>query len=228
MKDNTTDTFEITDNTLQNTNKAGNFFLDETSGNFDTIASVQGNIRHINDYDYNILKEDAYKDISDDTLKLEYKITKTEEDIKHLESQISAAKEINDIKRENELKNKLELLKRDYDSLINLYNEKAVSAKITDSISGIYKKIVGTKISAAGNFLEKLYEKILLKLPKKFVHIIKIKQSLNALRNINNSVNGLVSMTIPYGENVDKYNSLSQYIIKANSIHAEISKYIKS
>ena len=38
-------------------------------------------VRRLNDYDYNILREDAYKDVSDELFKLEYKISRLEEEL---------------------------------------------------------------------------------------------------------------------------------------------------
>ena len=69
-------------------NKGNNFFADSVSDNFfeeNHFAFDSFNHEHprrLNDYDYNILKEDAYKEVSDELFKLEYKISKIEEELK--------------------------------------------------------------------------------------------------------------------------------------------------
>ena len=63
-------------------------------------------------------------------------------------------------------------------------------------------------------------------MPQKVSSMLKIKKSLSMLEGINKSVDKLVTMTVPYGENINKYRELSKYIIKANEIQAEISKHI--
>ena len=64
-------------------------------------------------------------------------------------------------------------------------------------------------------------------MPRQFVSLVELKKSLDKLENINKSVDELIAMNIPYGENNDKYRQLSSYIIKANSIQSEIVKNMK-
>ena len=53
------------------------------------------------------------------------------------------------------------------------------------------------------------------------------KDSLKRLKSISKSVDELMTMETPYGEASAKYEQLSKYIARANSIQAEISKFIK-
>lgn len=205
---------------------AKHYFADDENP-FMNIPDKQESSRRLNDYDFNILKDGAYKDIADDIFKLEYKISLTEDKIKNIESQINAAEEINDIDRSSTLKQKLTTLKEEYQSLLAIYNEKALSAKITDSFSNVIKKIMGNGFYLIKSNLSGIYELFMSKMPKCITSVFKVRKSLYVLENINKSVDELVTMTIPYGENVDKYKQLSKYIQKANSIQAEISGYLK-
>ena len=47
------------------------------------------------------------------------------------------------------------------------------------------------------------------------------------LENINKNVNDLVSRYAPFGEELDKYDKLSKYILKANTIQSNIEKGMK-
>ena len=205
--------------------KGMNFFLSEGAP---LLKSSTEPIRRLNDYDFNLLKEDAYKDVSDDIFKLEYKISKTAEEIKMVETQIETADEIKDSVLIKELKARLITLREDYETLIGMYNEKSVSAKITIGLSSIFEGKFKSGIDCIKEIISKTSEGLVSKLPKSITSVFELKKSLNTLENINKSVDELIKMKIPYGEQRDKYETLSKYIIiKANSIHCEISKNIK-
>ena len=225
MKQRDSDIFEMSKR-IPNPDSIQDFFTEDENP-FMNSPAKQENMRRLNDYDFNILKDGAYKDIADDVFKLEYKISRTEEEIKNIEAQISAAEEINDIDRITSLSNKLYAIKDDYKTLLAIYNDKTISAKITDSFSNFVEKTVGINFSGIKSNISDLCDSILAKMPKGISSIFKIKKSLSVLENINKSVDELVTMTIPYGENIDKYHQLSKYILKANSIQSEIAGYLK-
>lgn len=210
----------------ENLNSSNNFFMKDAE-DFVTSTIQNETSGKLNDYDFNLLKENAYKDIGDDLLKLEYKISKTEDEIKKLDLQIQAANDIDDFAEVEKLRARKVSMTEEYEALIAIYDNKSLSAKITNSITDFYDKTVGKKLNAIENSIAKISEKFIDKLPKRFATIITIKKSLEKLENINKSVDDLVTMNIPYGENRDKYRQLSGYIIKANSIQSEISKLIK-
>ena len=132
-----------------------------------------------------ILKEDAYKDISDDLFKLEYKISKTENEIKSLNTQLQAAIDINDTGLVAELEERVKLAKEDYESLVAIYNDKSLSARVSGSISNLFSEQIKTKYSYLRIKLNEISQKYICKLPKPILSIIELKQSLNKLENIN-------------------------------------------
>ena len=223
MENKDTDIFEST----QSSRKSENFrdFLSENDNPFVNFSKKE-NLRHLNDYDSNIMKDGAYKDISDDIFRLEYKISRAEKEISGIEAQISAATEINDSHAINKLQQKLSLTKAEYQELLLIYNDKNLSTKITGSFLNIIKSTTGKNIIELKSGFTDICNKIASKLPERLTSVFKIKKSLNILENINKSVDELVTMTVPYGENTDRYQQLSKYIIKANSIQAEISNYL--
>lgn len=225
MKKNESDTFEgLSQNIFQSNN---NFFLKDEVDFVQDSRIVSEPTRRLNDYDFNLLKEDAYKDVSDDLFKLEYKISKTEDELKSLDSQIQLAREICDYNHIEELITRKQILEEDYEALVAIYNDKSFSAKVSDKILNLF----GTKLKNEWiNFNKKftnVSESILSKMPKQFSSVIELRKSLAKLENLNKSVDELMSLNIPYGENINKYDQLSKYIIKANSIQSEISRYIK-
>lgn len=217
--------FEKASNTASYSNEA-NFFLSEngaTSFRYDKFEQI----RRLNDYDFNLLKEDAYKDIKDDLFKLEYKISKLEEELKLTDAQLQAARDISDYNLINELVSRKQVLTEDLEALIAIYNDKSISAKISDSISSLFSDKIKNKFSKIKSGFSGVSEIILSKLPKQFSSVLELKKSLSKLENINRSVDELMSFNAPYGENVDKYEQLSKYIIRANAIQSQISHYIK-
>ena len=127
----------------------------------------------------------------------------------------------------DELINRKAVLEEEYESLIVMYNDKSLSAKISGSLSNIFGERIKSVMQNLKESMSYFSESILEKLPKKFSSVVELKRSLTKLENINKSVDELVNLNIPYGENVNKYEQLSKYIIKANNIQNELAEYIK-
>ena len=183
--------------------------------------------RRLNDYDSNLLEEDAYKDIKDDMFKLEYKISKLENEIQLLDSQLQAARDINDYNLVEELVLRKKTLSNELKSYMSIYNNKSLSTKISGNISSFFGAHIKSKFNQLKSNLNTFSEIILGKMPKALLSLLELKDSLTKLKNINRSVDELMTINSPYGENSEKYEQLSKYIIKANSIQAKISKKIK-
>lgn len=197
-----------------------NFFL----GNND-VDNAGGSepVRRLNDYDYNILKEDAYKDISNELFKLEYKISKIEAELQSLDSQIQSARDISDYDTIEVLSNRKRVLQNDLDGLVEIYNDKSLSAKISGGIFNTFK----SKFNGLNKAFNSFKDTIISNLPGKFSTVVELRQSLNKLESINKNVDELMTMRTPYGEAGDKYEQLSKYIARANMIQAQISRSLK-
>ena len=159
--------------------------------------------------------------------KLEYKIARTEEEIKSFDAQIQAAREIGDYGLIIDLSNRKTTLEEDYEALVAIYNEKSLSARISDKLLSFFGSKLRNDFKTLQAKASSITEGLISKMPKQFSSVIELKKSLAKLENLNKSVDELVSLNIPYGENINKYEQLSKYIIKANSIQAEISKHLK-
>ena len=180
--------------------------------------------KHLNDYDFNILKNDAYKDLEDDLFKIEYRISVLENDLSSLDTQIQAAIDINDIETAKVLNQRKVVLNEDLKTLMEIYNDTSLSAKISGGFASKFKNNFLNMKKQINN----LTDALISKLPGKLSAFSDLKSSLAKLENINKSVDDLISRQIPYGEELDKYEQLSKYIIKANSIQSEIHKFWRS
>ena len=175
--------------TNKNTNQ--NLFADDDSDNFFLQAdggvariSQPEPIRHLNDYDSNILQEGAYREVSDEVLKFEYKISRAESEIKELEKQIVLAKEIKDIDLVDSLQIKKLQWEHDLKDLMAEYKNISISAKISGGLAGKFKNKLDNTRKTLGFF----GEAILSKIPGKLSSIFEIRNSLTKLENINKSV----------------------------------------
>ncbi len=233
MQNNQSDRFEQMKNSPLQKDKMANELSSESNFFITSKTTTpinftkQEQARRLNDYDSNLLEEDAYKDINDDLFKLEYKISRYEEDLKTIESQIQAARDISDYNLVNELVLRKTTLLAELEFLLAEYNEKSFSTKISGGLSNLFGDKLKNKIDALKSNMENFTNVLLSKLPKQFSSAIELKKSLSKLENINRSVDELMSLNAPYGENIDKYEQLSKYIIKANAIQSKISRHIK-
>ena len=206
---------------IKNIEDENNFFLQSDVISVGMSASEP--IRHLNDYDSNILKEGAYRDVKDDVFKLEYKITRLEEELKSIDNKIQLALEVYDNAEADSLKSKRLQLQNDLTALLESYKEASISAKISGDITSKIRD----RFIKVQDMLVSVSEAFISKLPGKLSSFIEIKNSLVKLENINKSVDELMTRSYPYGESTDKYEQLSKYIARANAIQTEISKFIK-
>ena len=202
-----------------------NFFLQPED--IHSFAKQTEPQRRLNDYDYNILKEDAYKDVTDEIFKLEYKISKTEEELKDIDNQIRMAKDVRDFNKVEQLFNRKKKLQEDLDGIIEIYNDTSLSAKISGGITNLLSPKVKEQFGGIRKLFGMFSDAIIAKLPKKFSSVLELRKSLAKLENINKSVDELMTMQTPYGEAGDKYRKLSKYITRANTIQAEIAKTLR-
>lgn len=182
-------------------------------------AKEQNQGKRLNDLDFNILKEDAYKKINNDRFKLEYQISKSEEDIREVEKQLQAAKDINDFKLAQTLLDRKLQLEFEMKELVEQYKSSNIPDRINQNSVGQLNAIKNTILNLKGIFTSKL--------PTRISSLIELKNSLSKLENISKSVDELMTMQVPYGEASDRYEQLSKYIVKANAIQSSIAKHLK-
>ena len=213
-----------------NKNDNMNLFADEDKTNFFLQAdggiihmSQPEPIRHLNDYDSNILQEGAYREVSDEVLKLEYKISKAEKEINELAKQIQLATDIED----KELVTHLNIKKLQWEKDLKILTEEYKNISISAKISSGFTSKIKDKIDNTKKMIGFWGEILLSKFSGKWSSFLEIRDSLSTLESINKSVDELIAVQFPYGEAGDKYEKLSKYIARANSIQSEISKFMK-
>ena len=181
-------------------------------------------VNRLNGLDSTLLEKEAYRDIDDDAFKIEYKIEQLESEIKILDKQISSAEAINDTEKIDMLKMKKHSVEYQLNDLYKIYNGADITRKLTGNITSLMKPKKNVFSEFKQNVSNFINNKILAKISRRFNSGRDLKTALNKLQNINQNVDELVSLQAPYGEKEEKYDRLTRYLTKANTIQYQISK----
>lgn len=206
-----------------------NFFATSKNSNSSQQPAGQNHPTSIrlNDYDSNILENNAYQNLEDDMLKIEHKIEIIENSIAKINSEIEAFEEFGDIFQVNQLKIRKQALEKELKESNKKYSELGLSAKISGQIASVVNFTSNKKTNTLSKTKDFISRKILAKISKKFNDNQKMKDALDTLFNINSNVDELITMQTPYGETIGRYEKLTAYLNKANVIHSQIAKNIK-
>lgn len=210
-------------------NSAGeNFFASNNNlQNDENKKQQQPTFGRINDYDSSILENNAYQVLPDEMLKIEHRMGILEKTLEKLNGQASVLGSFGDNLeiRENEARKKV--IEAELADLKKKYGELGFGAKISGGIASVIGFTSGkgdSLLTKAKNFWSK---HVMSKVSKEFSQNNEMKTALEKLSNINSNVDELITMHVPYGETVDRYEKLTSYLNKANVIHSQISKNLK-
>lgn len=180
----------------------------------------------IDGFDSAMLEERAYLKLDDEMLKLEYRINRLEEDLMIIDEEIAAALNIEDQSRLAFLKTKKETIEKEIETLNDKYYDIGAMSKFTTIVSAMFRR----RFKKEKNLFKKInyfFSKYVLSVfSKRLNFTFNLRESLSKLADINRSVDELISLRIPFGGLTGRYEKLTNYIIKANDIHAKISKNV--
>lgn len=179
----------------------------------------------INDYDSNLIQNNAYQEMPDEIFRLEHKITTLEQLLSKINTEIETLENLGyDIQIYN-LKDRKQRIERELIELNEQYSQLGLSAKISGQIAAAVN--VSNKKMNIFLRIKKLFsKKVLSKFSKKFYYNQRITEALSNLSDINSSVDDLINMQAPYGENITRYEKLTAYLNKANIIHSQINQNV--
>ena len=177
--------------------------------------------KRLNDYDLNILNDNSFKDLDDKTLKLECLIAEKEEALDALNSKIKGAELLGKLLDVMDLKIRAKYIENELVQLREEYSKRNITEKLTDVITPKKKKVKLSPIHRLARFVSR---KIIARMSKKVQSILDMSDSLETLTSINENVDELIAMKVPYGETKANYEKLTNYLYRANRIHSEINK----
>lgn len=199
------------------------------SNNFETssqpakevkTSSATNPIKRINGYDSAILNKTNIEEPEGEDLSIDYRIKEKESVVKDLDAKIKVADNYGTQNEALSLKAKRQRVLQELDTLRKqqMYGGRVLGEKQAFHQSFKEKMPVIYKIQ------EFISRQILSRVSKKVKSVVTLSDSLEQLSEISRSVDELIDMNVPYGEKVQNYEKLTEYLSQANIIHSKISK----
>lgn len=178
-------------------------------------------IKRLNGYDSAILNKTKYDEAETEDLSLEYRIKEKESIIKDLDSKIKVA---DNYGTQNEALGLKAKKQRITEELNTLRKQQMYGGRVLGEKSQAYHESFKQKMPIIYKIQSFISRQILAKVSKKVNSVVTLSDSLEQLSEISKSVDDLVDMNVPYGEKVQNYEKLTEYLNQANIIHSKISK----
>lgn len=201
------------------------------SGNFTPAESIDHTvskaatnpIKRLNGYDSAILNKTNFEEADVEELSIDYRIKEKESIIKDLDAKIKVADNYGTQNEALGLKAKRQRVLQELDTLRKqqLYGGRVLGEKKPQFHESFKQKM--PVIYKIQSFLSR---QVLARISKKVNSVVTLSDSLEQLSEISRSVDELIDMNVPYGEKVQNYEKLTEYLNQANMIHAKISKSI--
>ena len=177
-------------------------------------------IKRINGYDSAILNKTNIEEPEGEDLSIDYRIKEKESVVKDLDAKIKVSDNYGTQNEALSLKAKRQRVLQELDTLRKqqMYGGRVLGEKQAFHQSFKEKMPVIYKIQ------EFISRQILSRVSKKVKSVVTLSDSLEQLSEISRSVDELIDMNVPYGEKVQNYEKLTEYLSQANMIHSKISK----
>lgn len=202
----------------------GNFFVENVHN------EEQENQQHstmglrINDYDSSILENNAYQLLSDDMFKIEHKMNLLENTLAKINSEIIALQSLGAAIQISELIERKEKIEQELAQLNKIYSELGISTMISGQIASAVNFTAKKRRNLLSKTRTFIAKNILAKISPRISLNQSMREALENLCNINLGVDELINMQIPYGETSKRYEKLTAYLNKANTIHSRIAR----
>lgn len=180
--------------------------------------------KRLNSTDSAMLEESAYIALDNEELKLEKKIESYEKSLREVSEKLVVAETINDEKALKELSSRKKLIERNLESLQIQYKEQTFETGLANTIT----KIMNFPAQVKEQFqksVKSMFRRS--KFLRKYTPIVKgmmVRDTLGKLDKINKSVDELVKMKVPFGEQDERYETLVNHLSRAGALHAQILK----
>lgn len=220
-----------------NNNVTGNIFsrdynfsaVNPFSNNFETSSQpakeiktqpATNPIKRINGYDSAILNKTNIDESEGEDLSIDYRIREKESVVKDLDAKIKVADNYGTQNEALSLKAKRQRVLQELDTLRKqqMYGGRVLGEK--QAFHQSFKE----KMPLIYKIQEFISRQILSRVSKKVKSVVTLSDSLEQLSEISRSVDELIDMNVPYGEKVQNYEKLTEYLSQANMIHSKISK----
>ncbi|MBP3820519.1 hypothetical protein J6G99_02615 [bacterium] len=190
---------------------------------FDFSAQDVNNVpKRLNGYDSTILNKTTFDNSEEKEVSIEYRIKEKEILLNDLNEKIKLA---DNYGTQNEALGLKAKRQRVFEELNNLQRQRANGENflLKNEFSHKSFKEKMPIIYKIQNFISRY---ILAKVSKKVKSVVTLSDSLEQLSDISKNVDELIDMNVPYGEKIQNYEKLTEYLSRANAIHSKIVKSI--
>lgn len=224
--------------TTQQLSKDISRYHEAIASNNSTVLNSQANLlknaqsevfkKRLNSMDSTMLEEVAYQILDNEELKLEKKIEILEKDLQDINEKLIVAKAIQDNNKFVELTKQKSILKHNIEALKKEYKQASSDTMITSVVTkalSIPSKLRKKIKKSLMDFLR--HSKVLKKITPLFRALL-VRDTIGKLNKINKSIDELVNMKIPFGEQESRYKTLVKHLSTAGALHAQILKEFNS
>lgn len=178
-------------------------------------------IKRLNGYDSAILNKTKYDEAESEDLSIEYRIKEKESIIKDLDSKIKTADIYGTQNEALGLKAKRQRILQELDTL---RKQQMYGGRVLGERKQLTHNTFKEKMPVIYKVQEFVSRQILARVSKKINSVVTLTDSLEQLSEISKSVDELIDINVPYGEKVQNYEKLTEYLNQANIIHSKITK----
>ena len=183
--------------------------------------------QRLNSTDSAMLEEKAYIALDDPELRLEKRIENYENSIKTLNEKLEVAETINDEKSRQELLSQKKLMEKNLENLQLQYKEQNFDTKLTSVIARAMRLPREIRVSLQKAIINFVRHSEFIRKYTPIVRALTIRDTLGRLDKINKSVDELVKMKVPLGEQDAKYEALVTHLQRAGALHSQILRELK-
>ena len=188
--------------------------------NFQPQTINQKPQKRLNGYDSTILNKANFEE-NDKDLNINYRIKEKESIIQELNEKIKIADNYGTQNESLGLKAKKQRILQE----LSVLQKQQVYGN--NNIDEIFHNKLKYKMPVLYKIQDFISRYILSKISKKIHSVVALSDSLEQLSDISKSVDELIDMNVPYGEKIQNYEKLTEYLNRANTIHSKISKTLR-
>ena len=184
-------------------------------------------LKRLNATDTAMIEQCAYKVIDDPGLKLENRIENCEKALADVREKLTVAQTIQDAKAQKELLYKKSVLEKNLAVLQKQYSEQNIETGFVSVFTKLLLLPQKLKKNFVKTFRQILTHSKIIRQCKPLARALAMRETIGKLNKINKSVDELVKMKVPFGEQEEKYETLVNHLQRAGALHSQILKELK-
>ncbi len=198
---------------------------------FESVSAPKTNInqkskpaKRLNGYDSTILNKANFDNTESRDLSIDYRIKEKEQMLKDLDDKIKQAENYGTQNESLGLKAKQQRILQE---LASLQRQQVYGSVYINKKERFSHNTFKRRMPVLYKIQEFISRYVLAKVSKKINSIVTLNDSLEQLSDISKSVDELIDLNVPYGEKIQNYEKLTEYLSRANTIHSKIAKSLR-